>query len=170
MSVCWLVSIGDGQNEFTRWTSKWMNEYCQMEEERKIVSQSVQASEKLNAAPRKDCCSVCRGDELCIHSSPGELTFTICTVFLSHCQYIQQYCSFSLAYDWNMWVHIILLNPEWHPHIQKTSPNAGNSHHSHIAVEPLKTSHRYQNMISGTCNPWRCMQTVLIALQCVIPY
>jgi len=45
-------------------------EYCQVEEERKIVSQSVQASEKQNG-PRKDHCSVRRGDELHIHSSPG---------------------------------------------------------------------------------------------------
>ena len=48
-----------------------------MEEERKIVSQSVQASEKQSAA-RKDRCSVCRADELHIRSSPGVLTFLAC--------------------------------------------------------------------------------------------
>ena len=48
-------------------------EYFQVEEERKIVSQSVQASEKQNG-PRKDHCSLRRGDELHIHSSPGTCT------------------------------------------------------------------------------------------------
>jgi len=69
-----------------------------MEEERKIVSQSVQASEKQNAA-RKDHCSVCRGDELHIHSSPGALTLHI---MMSHCQYMQQYFCLTLAYDWDV--------------------------------------------------------------------
>ena len=40
------------------------------------MSQTVHASEKQNTA-RKDRCSVCRGDDLHIHTSPGTLTFLL---------------------------------------------------------------------------------------------
>jgi len=46
------------------------SEWFKVEEERKIIGQSVDASDRLTAA-RKDCRTVCRVDELNIHSSPG---------------------------------------------------------------------------------------------------
>ena len=89
-----------------------MSECCewQMEEEHKIVGQSMHALEKQNAA-RKDCCSIRRGDQLHMHIiSPGASSFPINHLMTNTLTFSLHKCS---VYN-KVWFNALIPSVFWH--------------------------------------------------------